>query len=206
MNKLLLLILSISLFSACKKTTEFTSDPSYTMLKVGNYWVYASFTLNNGVELRDSDIIRDSIHIVKDTSIRGNTYFKLCRFEQNKLKEIQFLRDSANDLVNHVGLRMFSSEDFTSIFYSRKELNTSIPYDVNIKMGEKDFTTITPNGLFLTRSAMNHYKLYINKDTVPVSMGNKYSSGVGLVSYSNLLIFDLNYLIVTKKLLRYHVQ
>lgn len=150
MKKLFILviaILSILTFS-CKKTSTDTASvpkPDYYQLKVGNYWIYQHFTIDsNGVAIPENKW--DSVYIEKDTVIGGNTYCK--EWEATPIGPNLFscIRDSSGYLVNNLGYRLCSDDNFTdTLFVDSANQFLFMGY---LKMTGKDSLVSVPSGTF----------------------------------------------------------
>lgn len=120
---LVLAVLSILTFSCKKSSNDATpaTQADYYQLKVGNYWIYQGYQFDsNGVAVPRN--VYDSAHIEKDTIIRGNTYYKLWE-DEALIMGIQFasyLRDSSGYLVNNLGVRLCSKDNFIDTLYVNK--------------------------------------------------------------------------------------
>lgn len=149
MKKLFILVmavLSILTFS-CKKTsndTTLATKPNYYMLKVGNYWVFQYFAIDsNGVATPKNHW--DSVYIEKDTSIRGNTYYK----EWHSYSVIQFpsyLRDSSGYLISNLGGRWCSDDNFTDTL--AVDTNNLFLFKGYVMMTGRDSVVTVPAGSF----------------------------------------------------------
>ena len=83
--------------NSCKKDTEpeptslpiTTTYPNFSRLKVGNYWIYQQFDIDQNGNATPKNIF-DSCYVEKDTLINGKTYMKIIKpspFNQNE-KEV----------------------------------------------------------------------------------------------------------------------
>ncbi len=193
-----------AILCACSKenapSPQSPVEPNYSQLKVGNYWIYQQY------EIQDSDnsevllTTYDSCYVVKDTLIRSNRYFKVYR--PDGFSDYVYLRDSLDYIVNEKGYRNFSSKDFTN------NLFTNVSYDSNndtmiyiwVKMVDRDFTTVVPAGSFTTLCAKRGIKIGKEK-----YMTTRYAKNVGIVT-ETLLTYASAETHTERRLLRYHVQ
>src|SRR5687768_1831456 len=88
---IIVFLLFICCLPGCKKkvsSTVFTfpipTKPTVNManyfpMKVGNYWIYEHFTIDeNDIFMKGN--YTDSMYVEKDTVIFGKTFFKICKF------------------------------------------------------------------------------------------------------------------------------
>jgi hypothetical protein len=146
-NFVVLIILTLS----CKKSTDESSPvvkADYYQLKVGNYWIYKSLRIDSaGVDTTYLPKL-DSTYIQKDTTIRGNTYYKLfsdpaATYGGNM---ISFLRDSSGYLINHLGKILCSNDNFTQVLgYDSIMPKVFMGY---LSMTGRDSTIQVPVGAF----------------------------------------------------------
>lgn len=212
-NVLLMAVVALTLLSACKKD-EPSVDldpvyPDYACLKTGNYWIYERFrvdTLGEATSLHKFD----SCYVAKDTLINGETYAKLLSPHPHKPKEIlsYYLRDSLHYIVDHTGAIKFSSEDFSTIFFTRYHLlpEGDTMYSARAKMEEINHHTNVPAGEFITMNYKTTYTYNPEFIIYTKKISNmKYANGVGLVvetlpMYASMSTKDERWLV------RYHVN
>ena len=136
--------------------------PDYTQLKVGNYWIYQRFQIDNGTATPLA--VFDSVYVEKDTLMRGNKYFLLkapiVHASPGERPGV-WLRDSLHYLVGRSGTILFSSEDFQTVYRKHHEvLNQDTIYSLVSKMADRDYLQITPAGVFTTSSYQSAITIY----------------------------------------------
>lgn len=212
------LIIMASLMYSCKKDNDVepTSDdqtevyPNYSMLSVGNYWVYQQFDIDSSGTATSTSTY-DSCYVEKDTIINSKTYFKVVkpRAYFPAEVEISFLRDSLDCIVNSNGKVLFSSENYSNNLWSSYFL--AQPNDtvcqIILKMADINMPVTVPLGTYTTMNAKETYLMYPNWS----SAGNtrirnfKYAENIGLVVETLPFFASLpNY--VERRLIRYHVN
>jgi hypothetical protein len=209
----LLLALMMILTYSCKKETGNTTDhlyPNFSQLKIGNYWVYEYFDIDQNGSATSRNVI-DSCYIEKDTMINGKTYFKYVKPDPNTApkENITFQKDSLHYIVNSDGKILFSSEDFSTIFDSRYIV--AGPQDTVCKivkhMADKNIMVSTPAGTFTTLNAKDDYSMYPNwaSSGNSRSKNTRYAEKIGIISETfDFYISQKNY--VERRLIRYHVK
>lgn len=194
--------LIVTLF-ACKKKEEAPKKdityPSYSGLKIGNYWVYANYTVD---ERGESFNNTDSNYISGDTVIRGYRYFIETGYYGNR-----FLRDSLHYIVTNYGEILFSSEDFNTIFKTEFIVYGDTVCKSESKMGERNVLTQVPAGTFKTNNFTYTFHMFPGYDEPkPIIYSYfKYSEGIGLV-FSSIPFLGGNNLSMERRLLRYKVE
>jgi hypothetical protein len=178
---------------------------NYSQLKVGNYWIYEQFMLDqagNSVSLG----IFDSCFIEKDTLINNKQYFKYVKPEIFSPGEfdISFVRDSLDFIINSTGSKLFSSQDFTNTLDSNYILDRkdTIAF-VKLAMVEKNVNVITTAGNFLTLNAKRTYKIYPNFGNSIKYRSTRYAENIGIVTETlPFYVSDDRY--YENRLVRYH--
>lgn len=203
---------------SCKKSTNAPEEeqaieparnyPDYANLKVGNYWIYERYSIDEfGNEVSMNSI--DSCYVEKDTIMNGHLYHKYVGPDTGSLNVAMYLRDSLSYLiVNQSGFVRFSSEDFTTVFASfiSTSSNNDTIYKHHRKMGDKDMSITTPAGTFITSSMQDIFQIYpnyspcINKTRI---QNTRYAKNVGMVS-QDLQIYSSNCGHLERRLIRYH--
>ncbi|MGZ5244502.1 MAG: hypothetical protein ACXWDO_01555 [Bacteroidia bacterium] len=182
--------------------------PDFSQLKVGNYWVYQWFDVDeNGKDSATLDF--DSSYVEKDTIIRNNKYFKIRTVGDIALVPVSFLRDSLHYLINQNGNILFSSEDFNRIFYTYYP--EGLPGDticrVDLQTEEAKTQFQVPAGNLTTRNTKYTYSFYpkYTYGRNPRFTYNRYAENIGLVSEGMLWgVMDQGY--SEKRLIRYKVN
>ncbi len=177
----LALICTALLFNACKDDDDdpFFPPPeqeetfetnSYSLLSPGNYWIYEVYTENNDGQLELSSNV-DSSYIEKDSLINGETFFKFV--DQNLgMINIQFLRDSADYIIDEKGELIFALTNFGPLLSESGddivEFKTYMvgPRPVTTTLGDFDAlkkeTEISVNGeSSLDRCGLNTFWFYV---------------------------------------------
>ena len=213
--KLFTFIVIASLLNSCKSDDEnFTnlpknqSYPDYSASKAGNYWIYQHYKVdNNGLSTPLE--IYDSCYVEKDTIINSKKYFKLHRSDQNNIfPSNQIIRDSLHYIVNSRGDILFSSQDFQTVFYTHYEITNSIDTVVKavFKMDNKNATTNTPAGTFITSNAKETQYYYSNNVILITKTRNTlYAEKIGIVSES-AIIFPMAMNNYERRLVRYSIK
>lgn len=163
MKKVVFVFFSLLIFTtACHKKHEASptqNTNNYLPLKVGNYWIYQTITINNSDTINDqilhSNFREDSLCITGDTIIKGNTYyiFKAIPLNSAYPMEASFyptlLRDSADFIVDNFGKKWVSSSNYTDTLstFQYFELGTEFAYGY-YKIGNTDTTITVPAGTF----------------------------------------------------------
>lgn len=189
-------------------TTNITTYPNYSQLKVGNYWVYEEFYIDtNGVATPRN--IFDSCFIEKDTIINSQTYFKLNSPYMAGDTDISFLRDSLHYIINSDGYIVFTSKDFSNVFYVGSYI--ALPSDticqITRKMIDKDVSVTTPAGNYITTNAKTTYNMFPHWNVAGSLRYRKarYAKNVGLVIETGpFSLTDPNY--IEKRLVRFHLN
>lgn len=190
------------------------SYPNYSMLKPGNYWVYEDYQLDSATGLPHALGTFDSSYVEKDTVINGRTYYKYWDVNYRGPRAINgspavfYLRDSLSYLVTSDDYVLFSSADFTTVFYTLTgaDISSGDSMLVTRQMGFKDFTTITDAGSFKNSTLREVYKFTTGpKPGRSVEYDYKYGLNVGLVSYTTA-VYSMRPEVFERRLLRYHLQ
>ncbi len=216
MKQPLFFVLVVVLIStSCKKdkVTELPAEPdppityaNFSQLKVGNYWIYERFFIDeNGVAEPNGTI--DSCYIIQGPQINGKQYFELVQPSFVIPTPDPYLRDSLQYLVNSHGEIQFSSTDFNTAFISNYIINfgDTVAYRLK-KMEEIDALVSTPAGDFVTSDARTTYYFYPGYDDVPERYQHaRYAENVGLVIQTGpIFIGSLNSF--ERRLVRYHIE
>tara|TARA_R110002049_G_scaffold306637_2_gene505497 strand:- start:3163 stop:3825 length:663 start_codon:yes stop_codon:yes gene_type:complete len=180
----------------------------FSMLEVGNYWIYERYTIDtNGIETALG--IYDSSYVEKDTLINGKLYAVLIlpSYLSNFNKDF-ILRDSLDYLVDHRGKILFALNNFNSLLYSNYNLisATDTIYHHTRKMKDKDSLVSVPAGTFLTYNAYEKVD-YMGSFSplVDHSINKLYAKGIGLI-YNTQVRYSSATESPVQKLVRYSVQ
>ena len=187
--------------------------PNYTKLLPGNYWIYQDYKLDSATGPEHPLGTFDSVFVEKDTVINGLNYHKYWDVAfsgsgaGNGFK-VSFLRDSLSYLVNVQGHILFSSTNFTTIFYTTTfgpNLSTPDTLVVTEQMGFKDATTTVDAGTFKTSSFRQIFHYPANyRYGATREYDYRYCLNVGLVSYTTGFYDSLPW-VFERRLVRYHV-
>jgi hypothetical protein len=213
-----ILITSMSLVYSCSKeekiepelpTTPAITYPKFSQLKTGNYWVYEQFdvdTLGNAI----SKNVYDSCYVEKDTIINNITYYKMLRpkaYSSNQYN-ISFQRDSLDYIVDINGTILFSSQNFSTVFFSRYNLwNNDTTSYVTTKMTDKDFSFSTPAGIFTTSNLQHKFLMYPNYSFAGNirTINTRYAENIGIVIETHpFFLSHPDY--IERRLIRYNVN
>lgn len=126
MKKIILSVCLLACFSmffvACSdddnSTNTTPSNNSLLSLKVGNYWIYDSWDLDNNNQKKTSSYTSDSLYVVKDTTLYNYPAYKCIR-NSNGLSSVEFFRVD--------GGKVYTSEKIFTDLLSRYNL----PIDVS---------------------------------------------------------------------------
>ena len=223
----LLALLCATTLLSCKKDDEgqnpnpqpepvITTYDNYSALKVGNYWIYEYFDVDSMGNATSKNLF-DSCYVKNDTIINGNTYYRLVQpsayfSDPTIYPQSRLLRDSLHYIVGSRGGIQFSSQDFSTVFASRYQIemqNDTLGL-ITVKMEPSPTTVTVPAGTFSTLNFRRTFNLYPNWSG-PRNYGyehSRYAKDVGLVVQtmpSYLLQLRLG-MSVEKRLIRYHVQ
>jgi hypothetical protein len=196
--------LVIFLFS-CKKKEDVVEGPKYTSysaMSAGNYWIYEV----NHVDVKGQRTFDsyDSIYVSGDTIIRGNVYHI---YYNGQFRETNMLRDSLNYIVNHIGGRIFSSENFSDVLATYYQVYGDTFCKTELRMIEKDAYTTLPAGTFRTSNARYIHYIYPKYNAPRPILHNdvKYAAGIGMV-YDQQVFAMSNGEYIERRLLRYKVK
>jgi len=213
-NRLILISIILFLFS-CKRNEEvIRTYPNYSQLKVGNYWIYKDFEIDEFGNERELNRY-DSCYIEKDTILNNMTYYKSIRptFGYPGIYDYTFLRDSLDCIVNSNGQIIFSSENTTLLFsnyYISYNINDTIIdtiCNIKWKMEENSSTVNTPSGVYNILNSKQTYLLYPNWSQAgsPRYINTKYTLNIGIVT-ETFPFFVSNPSFIERRLLRYKVN
>jgi hypothetical protein len=218
-NVFVVVLMMVFVVTSCEKKAENLDDNTnnnqaltseYLPLSVGNYWVYQYFRIDeNGVETEMEQ--QDSIRIVKDTTINGNTFYIK---EGNNILggdwvRLEIVRDSAAHLIDETGKILFSESNFTdTISFEVEVANSDTLYTQSNKMETVGGNVVYPAGTFAN--------VLDNKGTVMVFLNipenienprirDKYfAPSIGEISNTYFYISSPS--IMLRKLISYHIE
>lgn len=191
-----MIILFTALFFAifsCEKTKdEETPDAvtDYFPMEIGNFWVYEHYRVDMSGHSTKLPLV-DSIVIVSDTIINGNSYYVFEGTDYFRKGDnwsiLGIFRDSSNCIINHKGEIKLSLANFSDTLHQAVlEYDTQKYAEIIYKMIPEDKNVAVPAGKF---KAFNFRGTFIaNKDFIPSGienprfLNNYYSKGIGLVS------------------------
>ena len=215
-NLLLFSGLALLAFS-CTKDDDDTGQPApvtapnYSQLKVGNYWIYQRFQIDNGTVTPLN--VYDSVYVEKDSVINGNRYYFLNYPSiYHGYTESRWVRDSLHYVVTSTGGVDFSSEDFTNEFnhyYQIINAGADTVYWTVDQMTDQNLAVATPAGNFVTSNMRTKIVSYTYNDSAIVRYEHRrFAKNVGIV-LENLPEYLLNLQNgrwKERRLVRYHVQ
>ena len=192
---------------------------NYMPMTVGNYWIYQHYRIDStGLETKLSFV--DSVAIIGDTTINNKKYY--VRNTNGILMQnddFTFTRDSAGYLVNNLGKKLFSTNNFTDtlrkITYFDNVANLLI-YTSSNKMEKHDGLISVPAGNFEVLNSKMTVKIYadykndvwnlININKIPVVYNYAYYApkvGKILNSYIYLNNYKIRY---ESRLIRFKIK
>lgn len=205
------MMLCLALYSCEKENIDPYPDKyeitcaDYTMLHVGNYWIYQRYKIDPSGYTTPLNKF-DSCYVSGDTIIRSQTYYKVYRTSLSPYPNIQYLRDSAQYLINHQGLKLFSPTDFTTVFTSHfLTIPDTVAY-IYLKMDEQSQPVNSPAGVYTTLNARTTYEFrppYNNHGDIRYHHC-RYAINVGIVS-ETLGFFMVQGDGYEHRLVRYHI-
>jgi len=169
MRTLLFVAGLLLLLSACNKDDNNIPDPEpenpvYFPVKHGSWWVYEHYKIDStGAETQLS--MRDSLTILRDTVVNGKSYAVLegsSFFYGGSWNIVNLLRDSADCVINEMGIPLFAYDNYSDILHKDFMLHTgsndtlyTIIYQMNqapstINVPAGDFDVINNNGILIT--------------------------------------------------------
>ncbi len=227
MNKItfciLLAIAALCVVPSCKKdktntvkTTPIDSViyPDYMVLKPGNYWIYEDYMLDSANGAAHALGTFDSSYVTNDTIINGQTYhsyWDLSEASPGGGYYVSYLRDSLGYTVTNYGGILFSSDDFTTIFYSRQVYNPTAgiidTVTVNLQMGFKDSSMTVPVGTFVTSTMRQiwYFPPPVYSFGPTREYDHTYARGVGMIKETTKF-YTNSPEVYEKRLVRFHLQ
>lgn len=222
---ILLLFISLLCFTSCRKNKK-TSQPEcpaqetpapvkypvYFPLQTGNYWVYERFRIDENGNAQSENKF-DSTYVEKDTLIHGRTFYKIRRYDFTfGRKEYWIIRDSLHYLIYPSGEILFSSENFSTVFYGYYILNGPPTNDtvanITTQMGDKDLDVTVPAGTYRTSAMKYKYRMYPGYALPELSVryrNNRFTKDIGLVSETEQFFSSIPWY-YERRLVRYKVN
>ncbi len=179
-TKIIASIAALTLLFACGKDNIIdipivVQYANYSALDTNKYWLYEHFSLDTAGKFVSLNKF-DSVYVEKDTSIRGNRYFKLIDkdYNNNGIAISRYLRDSLEFTVNSNGEILLSTIDKGITYNSYIALQGTDTFaTVNEKMAFENKIDSVPLGKYTT---INYLITY--------TMGSKFKQG-GAIRYIN---------------------
>lgn len=187
--KIYYILVVIALIFSCKKEKnqpkEVVKYSNYSNLKIGNQWIYQVFEYDGKGKITPLDIY-DTTVLERDTIINGNLYFKLSIYDYvYEKKSFEYLRDSLHYIVDINGKIKFSSQDFTSVFYSSYyKINNDTFFKLTEKMEDKNMLISVPAGNFISscyRLTFEIYPKFAGSEKIKIR-NFRYVENIGLIS------------------------
>lgn len=221
------LLIMTSIFYSCKKdeeqplskkneeppvsnrSQEEVKYPDYSALKVGNYWIYERFDVDENGNATSQNLY-DSCYIKEEVVINDKNYFKVYRSMPYTGDDGVFtlLRDSLHYIVSSKGEIQFSSQDFSNNLLVGYIMGTETDTIAKIvrKMTDKDVTVSTGAGGFITSRVTQTHYMYPKWAVYGSvrSITTAYAENVGIV-LERLPFYIGTPKYVERRLVRYHV-
>lgn len=211
MKRLMFVAISILfVFIACKKTDPtIVPDPKesvleYMPLKVGNYWVYETYSCDSG-EVNCAPVSIDTSWITKDTLINSESYFKI-EGGYPIFYNLLFLRDSGDYLVDHHGKVLFTHTDSLQIFNEQSVTNLegdTVFYWYDKLAAQNEQVTVGA-GSFNCMDMRTSFFREVDDFQIEHQGHNYYARNVGLVKQSAFFAVSLH--VYKKELIGYHLE
>lgn len=206
---LAIIVMVLVVIVSCKKEKDAAPASSYTAsdylpLKTGNYWVYDTYVIEQNGE--ETLIFSDSARIDEDTLIRGQRYYRYkgCPAELAIRYIDEFVRDSADCIINQRGVKFFSVTDFSDTLFDFRLGDTMVMGFY--RMTDKDKETTVPAGTFKTITCLGTHRIFspFNQLGAMRTTFTKYAAGVGLVSERYFLFNQPVF--YERRLVKYHLE
>ena len=213
-----MLLIGIAVLFSCKKESIDLSNgdaviasTDYFPLKVGNYWVYENYQINDLTGEETKLAQTDSIIITREKGINGKVYFVLegtsYPLYSPERTVLDMIRDSAGYLVNKNGTVLFSANNFTDTLARKTESIEGQPiYNLAYVMENSSTDIRVPAGDF---NALNFKGILVTPEKIqnainPRYLNNYYAKDIGRILQT--FYYVSNPLKFEKRLVRYHVQ
>ena len=181
---------------------------NYLPLEIGNYWVYENYMIKYGQEILSEST--DSIVIIGDTIIRGETYFVLGGHFNLIFEGRLPIRDSLGYLINSNGNIYFTLNNIGDIYENHISMNN----DVDTIYTKQSYTDSVeeqievPAGFFPARKKVTNYEAYFFGNTNDSlryrTIYSYFTEGVGQITNQSITASNLT--VWEKRLVKYHIQ
>lgn len=211
MQKLLVIGFIIGL-TACKKDIEKTFTPStapsttYSPMTTGSYWVYDWYVIDSA-GIATPYPATDSIYIVGDTIIGGNTFSIQAGTWYGISQSPKYFRDSIGYLINETGRIFFSANNYTDTLYTWNSGDGTVTG--YLKMNNIGAIVTVPAGTFPTLNA--EYTIVNNIGTWPCLgtldvHNNRHAINIGEVNSSFQFTGDATCKVYERRLRTYFIN
>jgi hypothetical protein len=219
MKKQFILGIFLVAFCACENLDLSQKIPNYTPMTVGNYWIYQHYRIDSlGVETKLS--LFDSVAIIGDTTINNKKY--IVSYVNDALMQgsyhLSFTRDSAGYLVDEVGNKLFTANNFTDTLKKFTYFYNGIKiYNSSAKMEKHEGLITVPAGNFEVLNVKETIKILarhndkgewesLNTIEYPVIYNNTYyTPNIGKILDTYQYLSDYNRNQYEKRLIRYKI-
>ena len=205
-STLCMLFLFVS--NSCKKEASPIIYDTYFPLKVGNYWIYEEIRVDfSGTETSMNRL--DSNYVEKDTVINGDTYYKVHKPNIVFPDYFELLKDSMHYIVNVNGKILFSSQDFSNVYYRE---STVVPvndtlYTMECKMESASTSVVVASGTYMCKNSKETYSMYPGWSAgTPTRYRNfYYAKDIGIIE-ETIPFFVSSTHYIEKRLVRYQLN
>lgn len=204
----------------CPPETEVTSTPipNYSALKVGNYWIYERFEVDEFGNSTSLNII-DSCYIEKDTVVNGQQYFKFVQpktwpnfvpTQPSTEYDFGYVYDSLTYIIPYprYNFASYSYLDTTHIIASDIQFSGGgTLYTVTSKMSDKDVMFSAPAGTFKTVNEKVTYTFadnFLSCNQKRRYINSRRAENIGLV-FQDFMFYHALCKHWDRRLIRYHV-
>lgn len=174
----------------------------YMPLSVGSYWIYDIYQCDSG-EVNCEYEGTDTTFITRDTVIRGKTYYKL---EGTGIfcDQQQYLRDSGNYIVDHLGHVVFTHTDSLRVFGEQVVPKPDTLFYWYYRLTAQNNPVMVPAGTFQCLDMRAFIWRAMDDFQVEYNCHTYYAKNAGLVKGTSLFIVGLK--VVKKELTGYHIE
>lgn len=212
--KNILVAVLIFAFVSCKKDSDNTPSNtsttitanSFSPLTAGSYWAYDWYVVDSSGNALFFNIT-DSIYIIGDTIIAGDTFAIQSSTWFGNPSAISYLRDSSDCLIDNIGRIYFSAANFSDTLY----LWNSFSGDETgyLKMDSANIAVTVPAGTFNTINAK--YTVVNNVGSWPCLgiydvHNNQYADSAGKVKSSFQFTSDIACRVYEQRLRSYFIN